>query len=157
MSSRGSASSTTSSTQVQEQNRAAGITHGSPPLPLLLKVAPDLSLGDLDAILAAAQECEIAGIIATNTTIARQGLQDPRQAETGGLSGQPLTRRSTEMVRHISEATGGHMPIIGAGGVFTVDDVKEKLDAGASLVQIYTALAYEGPGLAGRLLRRLAV
>lgn len=142
--------------QIQEENRRAGARHRSPPLPLLLKVAPDLSLDDLDAILGAAQECGIAGIIATNTTIARDGLRDPRQAEAGGLSGRPLKQRSTEVIRHISQATAGQLPIIGAGGVFTVDDVKEKLDAGASLVQIYTALAYEGPGLPGRLLRGLA-
>jgi dihydroorotate dehydrogenase len=142
--------------QLQEENRKAAEELGSRPLPLLLKVAPDLSLDDLDTVLEAALDNEISGIIATNTTLGRDGLDDPKQSESGGLSGRPLAARATEIVRHISAVTDARLPIIGVGGIFTAEDVQEKLDAGASLVQIYTALAYEGPGLPGRILRRLA-
>jgi len=124
--------------------------------PLLVKISPDLTRNELDHILTAVLDNQVDGIIATNTTISRDGLTGSRQNEAGGLSGQPLRQRSTEMIRTISRLTNGRYPIIGVGGVRTATDVQEKLDAGAALVQLYTALVYEGPGLAGRLLRELA-
>lgn len=126
------------------------------PRPLLVKIAPDLSRVELDEVLTAILDTGIDGVIATNTTLAREGLISPERNEQGGLSGRPLEKRSTEIVRHIHGATGGKLPIIGVGGVSTADDVKRKLDAGAKLVQLYTGLVYEGPRMAGRVLRALA-
>ena len=126
-----------------------------PARPLLVKIAPDLAPAELDEILATALDAGVAGIIATNTTLARDGLRSPRRAEAGGLSGLPLRTRSTDLIAHIARHTGGRLPVIGAGGVRTAADVQAKLDAGAALVQLYTALVYEGPGLPGRLLRDL--
>lgn len=122
--------------------------------PLLLKIAPDLTLTELEVILDAAEANQISGIIATNTTVNRDGLRERRQSEAGGLSGEPLRSRSNELIGAI--ASRSDLPIIGVGGVRTAADVQAKLDAGASLVQLYTALVYEGPRLPGRLLRRLA-
>ena len=124
--------------------------------PLLLKIAPDLTQPELDTIVAVALEGAVAGIIATNTTVSRRGVQDPRRDEEGGLSGAPLARRSNEMIAYICQQTMGTLPVIGVGGVFSAADVQAKIDAGASLVQVYTGLVYEGPGMAGRLLRELA-
>ena len=124
--------------------------------PLLVKIAPDLTHLELDEILTAVQDARIDGIIATNTTLSRSGLSAPNQAESGGLSGLPLCQPSTELIQHIYRQTNGRLPIIGVGGIRTVADVQAKLDAGASLVQLYTSLVYEGPGLPGRLLRGLA-
>ncbi len=123
--------------------------------PLLLKIAPDLERRELDAILEAALQNAIDGIIATNTTVSRDGLADPRRHEAGGLSGKPLRERSTRMIATIAEQTKGALPLVGVGGVTSAADVREKLDAGASLVQLYTGLVYGGPGVAGRILRRL--
>jgi dihydroorotate dehydrogenase len=120
--------------------------------PILVKVAPDLSFEALDEILELVQPRRIAGIVATNTTITRPQSNDAAlqkiYAETGGLSGKPLRVRSTEVVRHLYRQTKGAVPIIGVGGIFTADDAWEKITAGASLVQCYTGLVYEGPGLA---------
>jgi dihydroorotate dehydrogenase len=121
------------------------------PRPILVKVAPDLSSDALDEILELAGPRNIAGIVATNTTIARpttnnQSLQKI-YAETGGLSGTPLAARSTEVIRHIFQRTQGKLPIIGVGGIFNAADAWEKITAGASLLQIYTGLVFEGPGL----------
>ncbi len=124
--------------------------------PLFVKIAPDLTLAELDEILTAVQDNQIDAIIATNTTTSREGLASARQNETGGLSGLPLRRQSTEIIQHIRRQTNGRLPIIGVGGIRTAADVQEKLDAGAGLVQLYTSLVYEGPGLPGRLLRALA-
>lgn len=123
------------------------------PRPLLLKIAPDLTRADVDQIVDVALESGVDGMIATNTTIARTGLAHPRRAEQGGLSGAPLARRSNEMIAYIHGRVGSRLPLIGVGGVFSVADLCAKLAAGASLVQVYTGLVYEGPGLAGRLLR----
>jgi len=123
--------------------------------PLLVKIAPDLTWPELDEILTAVQDTRIDGIIATNTTIARAGLTDSAQKESGGLSGRPLRQHSTEIIVYIHKQTAGKLPIIGVGGVVSADDVQAKLDAGASLVQLYTALIYEGPCLPGRILRQL--
>jgi len=127
----------------------------NPPLqskPILVKVAPDLTLEALDEILDLAQTHQVAGIVATNTTIARPSTPDAehatRYAETGGLSGKPLRARSTEIVRHLHRQSRGALPIVGVGGIFTAQDAWEKIAAGASLVQIYTGMVYEGPAAA---------
>lgn len=124
--------------------------------PLFVKIAPDLTVAELDEILTAVQDNQIDAIIATNTTTGRDGLISARQNEAGGLSGLPLRRPSTEIIHHIHRQTNGRLPIIGVGGIRNAADVQEKLDAGAGLVQLYTSLVYEGPGLPGRLLRALA-
>ena len=133
--------------------------------PILVKVAPDLSFEALDEILQLVGPRQIAGIVATNTTIARPETTDARAqkvySETGGLSGRPLRNRSTEIIRHLYRQTRGELPIIGVGGIFDAADAWEKIAAGASLVQVYTGLVYEGPGLArsivNKLRQRLAV
>ena len=130
------------------------------PKPLLVKIAPDLSFEALDEILELAAKRNLAGIVATNTTITRPpaaGVQLQRiYSETGGLSGRPLRARSTEIIRHIHQQTRGRLPIIGVGGVFSAEDAWEKITAGASLVQIYTGLVYEGPALVKHIVRGLA-
>lgn len=123
--------------------------------PLLVKIAPDLSHAELDEILTATLDENMDGIIATNTTLSREGLRSRSKGEAGGLSGLPLTEKSTEIIRHIHRETNGRLPIIGVGGIRTANHIKEKLDAGASLVQLYTGLVYEGPGLVGKMLRNL--
>lgn len=127
-----------------------------PPRPLLLKIAPDLTWPELDMILQAAFDNHCDGIIAVNTTLERPGLASPHRQESGGLSGLPLRRRSHEIIAYIHRHTGGRLPIIGVGGVRSADDVKIKLDAGATLVQLYTAMIYTGPAIAGHILRALA-
>lgn len=127
--------------------------------PILLKIAPDLTDSQLDDIIEIVQETGIAGIVATNTTIAREPLTaDPKRIEeigAGGLSGAPLKNRSTEVIRYISKKTGGKLPIIGVGGIMSADDALEKLEAGASLIQLYSGFIYEGPGLIRQILNRL--
>lgn len=115
--------------------------------PILLKIAPDLTDEQLLDIIEIVKETKIAGVIATNTTISREGLQSENHAETGGLSGKPLTKRSTEVIRFLSGKSNKAFPIIGVGGIHTAEDALEKLDAGASLVQLYTGFIYEGPKL----------
>jgi dihydroorotate dehydrogenase len=118
---------------------------------VLVKVAPDLTFEALDEILELASARNLSGIVATNTTLSRPETAEPGlsaiYSETGGLSGRPLRDRSTEMIRHIYKQTRARLPIIGVGGIFTADDAWEKIKAGASLLQIYTALVYDGPGL----------
>ena len=126
-----------------------------PPPPLFVKVAPDLTDGRLDAVLRAACDAGVAGVIAGNTTTSREGLVSAAAAEAGGLSGRPLRRRSTELVARIVRRAGDRLAVIGVGGVDDPDSLAEKLDAGAALVQVYTGLVYRGPALAGRLLRGL--
>ncbi len=127
-------------------------------VPIFVKIAPDLTRAQVEDVIAVALAARIAGIVATNTTLARDGLVSGVREE-GGLSGRPLTQRSREHVRHIRKRTKGRLPIIGVGGVFTADDAYEMIRAGASLVQLYTGLIYEGPGIASRinegLVRRL--
>lgn len=127
--------------------------------PILVKVAPDLAFEALDEILELAGPRQIAGIVATNTTIGRPGTADPESqriySEAGGLSGKPLRARSTEVIRHLYLQTKGRLPIIGVGGIFSAQDAWEKICAGASLVQIYTGLVYEGPGVARSIVRGL--
>lgn len=110
--------------------------------PLLIKIAPDLEEEDLVNIVAAVEKYRLAGIVATNTTIDKTGLSCQEQ---GGASGRPLTARSTEIIRAVHRLTNGRVPIIGVGGIFTADDAREKFEAGASLLQIYTGFVYEGP------------
>lgn len=139
---------------------AALQTENSQNRPLLLKIAPDLDWADLEAILDLVQQYALAGIIATNTTIARTGLRqevlgatgNPLSAEAGGISGAPLRQRSTEVIRFIYRYTQGRVPIIGVGGIFSAEDAWDKITAGASLVQIYTGWIYEGPWLVRRIL-----
>jgi len=130
-----------------------------PPKPILVKVAPDLSFGALDEILSLATTTAIAGIVATNTTITRPSSTDPMvqkvYAEAGGLSGCPLKDRSTEVIRHLYRQSRGTIPIIGVGGIFTAADAWAKIIAGASLLQVYTGLVYEGPFLAKELVNGL--
>jgi dihydroorotate dehydrogenase len=127
--------------------------------PILVKVAPDLSFEALDEIVELAMERGLAGIVATNTTIARPETKDEKAqrvyTETGGLSGRPLRERSTEIVRHLYRQTQGKLPIIGVGGVFDADDAWEKIIAGASLIQIYSSLVYRGPWVAKEIVRGL--
>ncbi|MCB0554622.1 MAG: quinone-dependent dihydroorotate dehydrogenase [Phaeodactylibacter sp.] len=129
------------------------------PKPLLLKIAPDLTDSQLDDILDIVSQTGIDGLIATNTTIAREGLQEkPHRIETigaGGLSGRPLKNRSTEVIRYLHEKSEGKVPIIGVGGIASPEDAIEKFRAGACLVQIYTGLVYQGPALVKRINRAL--
>lgn len=115
--------------------------------PILLKIAPDLSNDQLDDVIEIVLETKLAGVIATNTTLSREGLQSAYKGETGGLSGKPLTKRSTEVVAYLHQKSKGQFPIIGVGGIHSGADAIEKLKAGASLVQIYSGFIYEGPGL----------
>jgi dihydroorotate dehydrogenase len=115
--------------------------------PILLKIAPDLTDEQLLDIIEIVSETKIAGVIATNTTISRDGLASDNKSETGGLSGKPLTNRSTEVIRFLSQNSNNAFPIIGVGGIHTKEDALEKLEAGASLVQLYTGFIYEGPQL----------
>jgi dihydroorotate dehydrogenase len=115
--------------------------------PILLKIAPDLTDEQLLDIIDIVNETKIAGVIATNTTISRDGLQSENKTETGGLSGKPLTKRSTEVIRFLTEKSNKAFPIIGVGGIHSAEDALEKLEAGASLVQLYTGFIYEGPKL----------
>lgn len=123
--------------------------------PVLLKIAPDLTDGQLNDIVEILRITGIDGVIATNTTISREGLETAREAlhdiGAGGLSGKPLRRRSTEVIRYLRNALGTGFPIIGVGGIITPEDAIEKLDAGADLVQVYTGFIYEGPGLMKRI------
>ena len=119
--------------------------------PILLKIAPDLTDEQLMDIIDIVEQTHIAGVIATNTTITREGLTSEKKAETGGLSGRPLTQRSTEVIRFLAEKSQHRFPIIGVGGIHTPEDALEKLRAGASLVQIFTGFIYEGPSLIKRI------
>ncbi len=115
--------------------------------PILLKIAPDLTDNQLLDIITIVNDTKIAGVIATNTTILRDGLQSNNQTEMGGLSGKPLTHRSTEVIRFLHSQSNGSFPIIGVGGIHSAQDAIDKLKAGASLVQLYTGFIYEGPQL----------
>ena len=139
------------STSQESNHPQSAIRNPHSPRPILVKVAPDLSFEALDEILELAGPRQIAGLVATNTTITRpetRNLDLQRiYAEAGGLSGRPLRARSTEIIRHLFRQTKGQLPLIGMGGIFDATDAWERICAGASLVQIYTGLVYEGPGL----------
>lgn len=117
------------------------------PKPILLKIAPDLTNEQLLDIIEIVNETKIAGVIATNTTISREGLISENKNEIGGLSGKPLAKRATEVIRFLSEKSNHSFHIIGVGGIHSAQDALEKLEAGASLVQLYTGFIYEGPKL----------
>lgn len=125
------------------------------PKPILLKIAPDLNNSQLDEIIEIVAQTKIDGVIATNTTTSREGLITPANEVTaignGGLSGKPLTKRSTEVIRYLAEKSNKAFPIIGVGGIHTVEDALEKLDAGADLLQLYTGFIYEGPSLVKKI------
>ena len=127
--------------------------------PILLKIAPDLTNEQLDDIIEIVSDTKIDGVIATNTTISREGLNTPEQEVSeigaGGLSGKPVGSRSTEVIRYLSEKSGQSFPIIGVGGIHSAEDAIEKLDAGASLVQVYTGYIYEGPELVKKINKEL--
>ncbi|WP_194776413.1 quinone-dependent dihydroorotate dehydrogenase [Pararhodonellum marinum] len=125
------------------------------PKPILLKIAPDLSQGQLDDIVDIVKETKIDGVIATNTTIDRAQLKtataEVEAMGAGGVSGKVLADRSTEVIRYLVERSGNAFPIIGVGGIFSAEDAIQKLEAGASLVQVYTGMVYEGPSLVKRI------
>ncbi len=123
------------------------------PKPILLKIAPDLTDQQLDDVVEIVREVGLDGIVATNTTISRDGLKSKSRVESGGLSGAPLTERSTEVIRYLRSKTD--VPIIGVGGIRSAEDALEKLDAGADLLQIYTGFIYEGPALIKRINRAI--
>jgi dihydroorotate dehydrogenase len=130
------------------------------PKPILLKIAPDLSDSQLDDIVEIVKTSKIAGVIAANTTISRDGL-NYTQSEieafgAGGLSGKPLTSRSTEVIKYLKQKSGNSFPIIGSGGIHSAEDAMDKLNAGADLVQLYTGFIYEGPGLIKKINDKIA-
>ncbi|MFP5041918.1 quinone-dependent dihydroorotate dehydrogenase [Parasediminibacterium sp. JCM 36343] len=130
------------------------------PKPLLLKIAPDLTTGQLDDIVSLALEIRLDGLVATNTTISREGLatspEEIKAIGMGGLSGKPVQQRSTDVVTYLSSKLQGKVPIIASGGIFTGADAKEKLDAGATLIQVWTGFVYEGPGIAKGICKELS-
>lgn len=123
--------------------------------PILLKIAPDLSNSQLTDIIDIVKTTKIDGVIATNTTISREGLSASNKQETGGLSGKPLEKRATEVIRFLSKESNKAFPIIGVGGIHSAQDALEKIEAGADLVQIYTGFIYEGPSLIKKILKAL--
>jgi len=126
--------------------------------PILLKIAPDLTNEQLDDVAALALEIKLDGLVATNTTISREGLSQESgvgSRETGGLSGKPLQQRSTEVLQYLISRTEGKIPVIASGGIFTGTDAKEKLDCGAPLVQVWTGFIYEGPAIVKNITRHL--
>jgi dihydroorotate dehydrogenase len=127
------------------------------PLPVLVKLAPDLTEAELDDALDALLNAGVDGIIAANTTLSRPGISSPLAAEAGGLSGAPLGELSLAMIRRIYTQTSGRLPIIGVGGVMSASDARARLDAGAILVQVYSGLVYAGPGLVQSILHDLAL
>lgn len=145
-------------TNLQRINTELAAQKGIRPRPLLLKIAPDLNQQQLDDVIGLALEIKLDGLVATNTTISREGLltaADKLEAiGAGGLSGAPLRGRATEVVRYLCERMQG-IPVIASGGIFTAEDAKEKLDAGASLVQVWTGFIYEGPFITRRICRGL--
>jgi dihydroorotate dehydrogenase len=137
---------------LQQRNLRDGVSK-----PILLKIAPDLTNSQLDDIIEIVTETKIAGVIATNTTLSRENLNSSPNLknQSGGLSGKPLTERSTEVIRYLSEKSNKSFVIIGVGGIHSAEDALEKIKAGASLVQIYTGFIYEGPALIKRILKGL--
>lgn len=137
-------------TTLQKENQTK-----AKPKPILLKIAPDLNESQLDDIVEIVNESGIAGVIATNTTISREGLAtDSATVDSigaGGLSGKPVRNRSTEVIRYLAQKSNKSFAIIGVGGIFTAEDALEKLDAGADLVQVYTGFVYEGPGMVKKI------
>jgi dihydroorotate dehydrogenase len=146
-------------THLQEIQKTKFIPQGAGQKPLLLKIAPDLTNEQLDDVIDLALEIKLDGLVATNTTIDRSGLTTHNSQLTtigaGGLSGLPLKYRSTEVVQYICNKTNGKIPVIASGGIFTGTDAKEKLDAGATLVQVWTGFIYEGPGIVKNICKEI--
>ena len=144
-------------THLQQLNVTLSLSKGEKPL--LLKIAPDLTQEQIDDVIDLAMEIKLDGLVATNTTISREGLTTHNSRLTtigaGGLSGLPLKHRSTEIVHYIYQKTNGRIPIIASGGIFTGADANEKLEAGASLVQVWTGFIYEGPGIVKKICREI--
>jgi dihydroorotate dehydrogenase len=136
------------------EERGRQVRHLGRPLPLLVKLAPDLASSALDEALDVIVNTGMDGVVVSNTTLHREGLRSALSGETGGLSGAPLKSLNTELVRAVARRTAGELPIIASGGIMCREDLREKLDAGAVLVQLYTGLIYEGPGLVRRVLER---
>ncbi len=142
--------------QLQEQNQGKAT-----PKPLLLKIAPDLNQEQLDDIISLSFETSLSGLVATNTTISREALSEKSKVKSqtigaGGLSGKPVRERATDVVQYLSKQTDGKIPLIASGGIFTGPDAEEKLDAGASLVQVWTGFIYEGPSIVKNICRYLS-
>jgi len=146
-------------TRLQALNLELAAAHRIAPRPLLLKIAPDLSWQQIDDVVELAMDIRLDGLVATNTTISRAQLITPsarlEAIGAGGLSGAPLKERSTEVIRYIQQRTGGRLPVIASGGIFTGEDGAEKLAAGGSLVQVWTGFIYEGPFIVGRICRKI--
>lgn len=141
---------------LQKRNQELAVKFGRDnPIPLLVKIAPDVEQKDLEEIVGVVVDKKLSGIIATNTTVRREGLHSTAKeieaCGAGGLSGAPLKKHSTEIISAIYHLTKGSLPIVGVGGIFTAEDAFEKICAGASLVQIYTGMIYEGPAIAKRI------
>lgn len=132
---------------VTDEIRIQQERHGDNGRAVLVKIAPDLTEEQLEATVSSIIASGISGIVATNTTLSREGLRHPHRSETGGLSGRPLTQMSTELIRRVYQITEGKLPIVGVGGIFTAQDAYDKILAGASLVEIYSSFIYEGPGI----------
>ena len=142
--------------KLTEENRRLAARHGRT-VPLAVKIAPDLNTEEIGQMAASFERHGVDAVIATNTTISRDGVEGLANSEqAGGLSGAPLKDRASAVVRELARSLAGRIPIIGVGGVFSVADAREKLDAGASLVQLYSGLIYQGPGLARRIAAGLA-
>ncbi|SIQ98114.1 dihydroorotate oxidase A [Paenibacillus macquariensis] len=135
---------------IMEEMKAQSIKHGATK-PILVKIAPDVSDIELESMIDVLESSGVSGVIGTNTTLSREGLNHQSAKESGGLSGKPLRSRSTEIISRIYKRSHGRLPIIGSGGIFTGKDAYEKIKAGASLVEIYTALIYEGPDVNRRI------
>ena len=147
--------------ELQEPERLSELLHaigdeaGTTAKPLMVKISPDLSAAELRTILAVCEENGVSGIIATNTTLVREGLRSTRQTETGGLSGKPLTGMSDLVLSKIVKKVGVRIPVVGVGGIMNPDDAKRKLDLGAALVQVYTGMIYAGPGLVKKIVKKI--
>ncbi len=136
--------------EVMQEMNAQAQNHGTSKS-VLVKIAPDVSDAELEYMIETIRQSGAAGIIATNTTLSRDGLTHNHAGETGGLSGRPLTERSTEIISRVYRQTEGKLPIIGCGGIFSSEDAYDKIKAGSSLVEIYTSFIYEGPQITRRL------
>ncbi len=136
--------------EVMQEMNAQAQNHGTSKS-VLVKIAPDVSDAELEYMVETIRQSGAAGIIATNTTLSRDGLTHNHAGETGGLSGRPLTERSTEIISCVYRQTEGKLPIIGCGGIFSSEDAYDKIKAGSSLVEIYTSFIYEGPQVTRRL------
>lgn len=140
---------------VRQEMDTQGAERGQVAKPVLVKIAPDMTVEQLEYTVDTIHHSGVSGIIATNTTLGREGLKHPHASEAGGLSGKPVRDLSTQVIRSIYSQTGGRLPIIGSGGIFNSEDAYDKICAGASLVEIYTALIYKGPEVLRELNRGL--